>query len=943
MSSQFGAWLNEVARRWQEAWDKAGIFNAEPSQDRKKFFLTAAFPYTNQPLDFYYARLFVTADVYARYLRGKGYNVLFPFAFQYTGTPIISVSDAIRRGDRDVIERFVNQYGISEEEVKKFADPMYMARYFHNRMKEAVKALGLSVDWRREFTTVDPAFEKFVQWQYRKLMQRGLLKQEDAPVAYCPVDNFPVGMHDTKGDIEPEISDFDAVYFDSGDFSFLAAFPRPETVFGVIAVMVHPDAEYVIAQIGNRKAVVSREAFERLKYQKEMRELKSLKGKELEGLYAYNAITGKQVPVIASRYVSPRQGTGVVGAVPSHEPEHFLALTELGREFELVPVIRTEGLAEIPGPQIIDLAQTTNPQELRDYIDTLYNLEYHKGYMREDVVERVRDFLRPIVREMIAGKPVREARKAVVGILRNLGAHELFYQIVNGPVYCRCGAEVVVKTMKGQWFVDYSNPMWKAAAMKAAERVKVVPDSMRRDLQRYIFEAKPRALTRTRGLGVRLPWDDRQIIDQLSDSTIYMAFYTVSHRLKYPPSSLNDAFWDYVILGEGDVNEVSNATGISKQELMSLREEVAHWYPLDSRLAGRPLVRNHLPYMIYHHVALFGEAMVPREIVMTGFVRPTRGQRKEVSLEQAIQAYGSDAVRLSLLYTNEVAGDLDLEIVTARKLGETLRKVHDFVSYLLSLKGTNQVREADLWLSSYMNSLVKEVLEDYEAFRFKPVIDKLLFELPDKLRDYLALVDFPNSDLLNRVVSAWIRLLAPLAPHVAEEAWHAFKDSFVSLEPLPKPEEFQFDLKAFAELEYVNYLADVIEDLKSGLSESPERIILFVSTDERKVRIVKEAIKAVMERKTLRDFVLGHEEEAELYRRAFEAANRLPDSIKRLINQVEFNEAEVIAKYAELLIKKLGLEEVKIYDADDPATPNLKGKKDIAMPFAPGVFLVVPR
>jgi leucyl-tRNA synthetase len=942
MSSQFADWLNEVARKWQEAWEKAGAFNADPRDGRRKLFVTAAFPYTNQPLDFYYARLFVTADVYSRLARAQGYNVLFPFAFQYTGTPIISVANAIKRGDSEVIERLEKQYDVSPEDVKRLSDPLEMARYFHARIKEAVKALGLSVDWRREFTTVDPAFERFVQWQYRRLREKGLLKQEDAPVAYCPVDNFPVGMHDTKGDVEPEISDFDAVHFDSSDFSFLAAFPRPETIFGTVAIMLNPEAEYVLVELGNRKAVISKEAYERLKYQRDMKVLRSLKGKELEGLTAFNPLTGTQVPVIASSYVSPKQGTGVVGAVPAHEPEHFLALAELGREFELVPVIKTEGLEEIPAPQVIDLAQTDNPQELKDYIDTLYNLEYHKGYVREDVVDRVRDFLKPIVKEMIAGKPVREARKAVVGILKNLGVHETFYHITNGPVYCRCGAETVVKIVKGQWFVDYSNPMWKATALKAVGKMKVVPEETKKSLERYVFEAKPRAITRTRGLGARLPWDDRQIIDQLSDSTIYMAFYTIAHRLKVPPSALNDAFWDYVMLGEGDLNEVSSSTGLSKEELMSLREEVAYWYPLDFRFAGRHLIRSHIPFMVYHHAALFGTDMVPKGVVLVGYVRPSR-QRKDVSLERAIRFYGSDAVRLALLYTNDVAGDLEFDVSTAKKLGETLRRIHDFVSYLLSLKGTEQVRRADRWLSSYMNQLVNEVISDYNAFRFKPIMDKLLFEVPDKLRDYLALVDYPNVTLLRKVITAWLRLLTPLAPHVAEETWHLFNESFVSLEPLPDPNDFEFDRRAFAELEYVNYLTDVIEDLKGGVQEQPERIILFVSTDERKVRAVRDSVKAILERRTLRDLIAGREEEAELYRRAYEVASRLPDSLKRLINEVEFNEAEVIANYAELIIKRLGLEELKIYDADDPATPNLKSKKDVAMPYAPGIFLVLPR
>ena len=947
MTTVWAPWLNEVASKWQAEWEKAKVYEAEPDKSRKKFFITAAFPYTNSPLHVGHGRTYVTADVHARLLRMQGYNVLFPFAFQYTGTPIISVAEAIKRGDRDVIEDFKTIYGIPEDEVKKLSDPLFMAKYFHQSMKNTAKRIGLGVDWRREFTTVDPAFEKFVQWQYRKLDERGMIKRENSPVAYCPYDNFPVGMHDTKGDVEPEIVDLDVIFFDSGEFSFMAATPRPETVFGAVAILVNPDATYVVASMDKRKVVLSKEAYEKLKYQKELKPLREVKGSELEGLSAFNAVTGRQVPVIGSKYVSPKQGTGVVMAVPAHEPEHFLALTELGKEFELIPVIRTEGLEEIPAPGIIDLAQTTNPQELKDYIDTLYNMEYHKGVMREDVVDRVRDFLKPIVKEMVAGKGVPEARKSVVGILKNLGVHDVIYEISNGPIYCRCGTEIVVKLVKDQWFLDYSNPVWKASAMKALERIRVVPESAKKDLAKAIFEATSRAFTRTRGLGVRLPWDEKEIIDQLSDSTIYMVYYTVSHLLKYPPSALTDKFWDYVVLGEGDVNEVSRETGIPKEELMRLREEVAYWYPLDSRHSGRDLIRNHLAYMVYHHAVLFGDDLVPREIVVNGFVRVggkkmSKAFRNVYPLDKAIDEFGVDAVRLALLYNNDVLDDVDFEPSTAKKMGEVLKKFYDFVSYLLSVKGTSAVRPADKWLSSYMNRLVSQVLKDYEGYRFKAVIDSLLFELPERIRDYLALVDFPNSELLRKTISSWVRLLAPLAPHVAEEAWHLFNSSFVVKESLPKPEDFEFDLKSFAEIEYMNYLASRIEDLMGETSGSPERIILFVSTDERKIKAMRQAVKAILARKTLRDFLLDSQGDTELYRRAYEVASRLPDSIKELIDKTELNEPEVIANNAELLVRKLGLEEVKIYDADDPATPNLKGKKDVAFPFSPGVFLVVP-
>jgi len=159
---------NEIAKKWQGEWEKANLFHADPSTIGK-FFITVAFPYTNSPLHIGHGRTYVTADILARYYRMKGVNVLFPFAFQFTGTPILSISEAIRRGDKDIISDFRNLYNIPDEKINEFQDPFKLAEYFRNDMKRMAKALGLSVDWRREFTTVDPRFEKFVQWQFRNL------------------------------------------------------------------------------------------------------------------------------------------------------------------------------------------------------------------------------------------------------------------------------------------------------------------------------------------------------------------------------------------------------------------------------------------------------------------------------------------------------------------------------------------------------------------------------------------------------------------------------------------------------------------------------------------------------------------------------------------------------------------------------------------------------
>lgn len=311
------AFFNEVAKKWQEKWESSRVFEANPSTS-EKYFITVAFPYTNSPLHIGHGRTYITADIVARYQRMIGKNVLFPFAFQFTGTPILSISESIKRGDMDIISDFINLYKVSPEKVKEFEDPLKLAEYFRDDMKRMAKALGLSVDWRREFTTIDPRFEQFIKWQFRKLKEKGFITTSTDAVGYCPNDNFPVGMHDTKGDVEPEIQEMDVIEFEGKDVVFPTATSRPETVFGANAVLINPETTYVIVRGSNW--VLSKEAFKKLSYQRELVPEREVQGKDLIGLTVKNPITGRDVKVYGSRYVDARLGTGSVMAVPAHEP-----------------------------------------------------------------------------------------------------------------------------------------------------------------------------------------------------------------------------------------------------------------------------------------------------------------------------------------------------------------------------------------------------------------------------------------------------------------------------------------------------------------------------------------------------------------------------------------------------------------------------------------------
>ncbi|CAF2972318.1 unnamed protein product, partial [Rotaria sp. Silwood2] len=125
------------------------------------------------------------------------------------------------------------------------------------------------------------------------------------------------------------------------------------------------------------------------------------------------------------------------------------------------------------------------------------------------------------------------------------------------------------------------------------------------------------ACSRSYGLGTKVPWDEQYLIESLSDSTIYMAYYTVAHLLQAPdsfdgkkigsanihPSQMTIDVWNYIFFT--DVLYSSLNTDISQSTLDRLRNEFQYWYPVDLRSSGKDLVPNHLTYSLYNHVALW--------------------------------------------------------------------------------------------------------------------------------------------------------------------------------------------------------------------------------------------------------------------------------------------------------------------------------------------------
>ena len=967
---------SHIEEKWQKRWAEAGIFECDPDPKKEKFFITVAYPYPNSPQHIGHGRTYTLADAHARYMRMKGFNVLFPMAFHYTGTPILAMSRRLREGDEELIRTFKSIYGVPEEKLKEFLEPISIARYFHEEIKTGMKRMGYSIDWRREFTTIDPQYSRFIEWQFHKLREGGYITQGSHPVGWCPKCGNPVGQHDTKGDVEPEIEEFIAIKFKlNGEDAVLpTATLRPETIFGVTNIWVNPDSEYAKVKVKDEVWIVSLEAVEKLRLMKDnIKLIEKFKGENLIGKEAINPITNKVIPILPGKFVDPDNATGVVMSVPGHAPYDYIALENLKEDevslekFKigdkvkpLVPIsiIKVPGYSEVPASDIIlklHIRSQLDPK-LEEATKTLYRNEYVSGVMKENTAS-------------YAGLTVAEARDKIREFLLNSGLGDVVFELSNKPIYCRCGAKVVVKIFEDQWFINYGDPKWKALAKECLENMEILPEEIRQEFINVVDWLKEKACARRAGLGTKLPWDKRWIIESLSDSVIYMAYYTIAYILRkfnIKAENLNDSVFDYVFLGKGTPEEVAEKSGLEVDVLKSMRREFLYFYPLDSRHSGRDLIPNHLSFMIFIHTAIFPRKLWPRQIVVNGSVL-MEGQKMSKSLGniiplvEAISMFGADSLRLTMLGTAELLQDADFSMSMARSVKERLEKLYNFVLNIASIGKNAEVKpkldHLDRWMLSRLQNHIKEATEAMDKLMVRRAINTAFYLLDQDLQWYLRRVrgdkqsvEIPPSRyrIVRQVLEAQIKMLAPVTPHICEELWEILGEKdFVSSAPWPKPDEKLIDEKA-EELEELlkNCLRDAQEIIKA--TRISPKSVRFYTAASWKWEIYNKLLAQSLEgridfKSTLRTLLkekrMRSKETVDFIRRAIEDLNRLPiESKKRRMKLIMQDEVEILHNSVEFLREELKAE-VEICSEEGEGIYDPAGRARFARPLRPAIYI----
>lgn len=712
--------------------------------------------------------------------------------------------------------QIMQSLGVPEEEIKKFADAYHWLDYFPPKAVEDLKRIGIHVDWRRTFITTDanPFYDSFIKWQFLHLKARNKIMYGKRYTIFSPLDNQPCMDHDrsTGEGAGPQeytlvkmelLQPFPKALMALNDKTvyLVAATLRPETMYGQTNCWVHPDITYIaIETINSDVYICTRRAARNMSYQNftqtegEYKIMLEFKGVDILGAAIKAPFTSYEViyalPMLT---IKEDKGTGVVTSVPSDSPDDYAALVDLQKKpafrekyglrddmvepFQPIPILKIPEFGNLSAVKVYEDLKIQSQND-KDKLTQAKELVYLKGFY--DGVLLVGKY---------KGKKIQDVKKSIQNDLIENKKAVIYYE-PEKKIMSRSGDECVV-ALTNQWYLDYGNDEWKAQVEKALSLMNTYHDEVRKNFQATFKWLHEYACSRTYGLGTKLPWDQKWLIESLSDSTIYNAYYTVAHFLqggtfrgdkenvlKIKPEDVTPEVWDYVFFKDAPLPK---NTKITKQALDKMRQSFQFWYPVDLRVSGKDLIQNHLTFYIYNHCAIWPSEQDkwPKSIranghLMLNSAKMSKSDGNFLTLSEAVDKFSADGMRLSLADAGDSVEDANFVESTA---DAGILRLYTFIEWVKDVK-TLSLRSGkynfhDKVFQSEIYKKVTETDNNYRKMLFKEALRTGFFEVQaarDKYRE-LCSEDGMHKDLVYEYIGIQALLMSPICPHVAEHVW----------------------------------------------------------------------------------------------------------------------------------------------------------------------------
>jgi leucyl-tRNA synthetase len=790
----------KIEEKWQEFWAASGAFEVEPDPARAKhFYCLEMLPYPSGFLHMGHVRNYSIGDALAWFKRLQGFNVLHPIGWDSFGQP--AEQAAIKRG---VMPREWTEDNIAH-------------------MRGQFKRLGLSFDWRREIAAHRPEYYKWDQWFFLKLLERGLAYKKRSPVNWCPQEGTVLSNEQSSGgvcwrcgaavekrDIEQwflRITDYAEQLLDDmreieggwpervltmqrnwigksigayidfqvkdTDERVRVFTTRIDTIYGANAVVVAPD--HSLIERSPLKDDVRRFAARVRSAASVAREPGAVEEKEgiNTGLLAVNPFSGESVPVWAANYVLNEYGTGAVMSVPAHDERDF----EFAQKYSL-PIRRVIERISHEQPQIPHDPAHEDQSVAMDQAFTEYGILVNSG----DWSGKLSDDAKREMTEFAVRGGFGEA--AVTYRLRDWGvSRQRFWGAPIPVIYCSvCGVVPVPEsdlpvvlperaefTGAGESplagvpeFVNTNCPRCGGAARRETDTMDTFVDS-----SWYFFRyCDPQ--------NAQAPFDKEKVaywtpVDQYIGGVEHAVMHLLYMR-----------FWTKFMR---DLGLVTFAEPVGK--LMTQGMVVAETFYRDGEETGGKVYFNPSDVDVVRddkgRVASATLIADGHAVTVGPFEKMSKSANNGVDPNEMISAYGADATRMFVLFAAPVENDLRWQEAGIDGALRFLRRVYSFVRrWRVALHDAPRDAASAGDFSGDARRLrhethrtIERVTNDFESLRYNTAVAAMM-ELSNSLGDFETESGAPGpSDLfaVRETLEALVLMLAPFAPHVAEEMW----------------------------------------------------------------------------------------------------------------------------------------------------------------------------
>ena len=712
--------FKKIEKKWQEYWSKNKIFEAENGSDKKPYYILVEFPYpSGAGLHVGHVRSYTAQDAIARKMRMQGYNVLYPMGWDAFGAP----------AEQYAIKNHIHPKDAVKENISNF--------------KKQMKSLGFSFDWSREFSTTDPEYYKWTQWQFLQFYKHNMAYKDSVPVNWCPTCKTVLSNEDAAGGVcercgsgvlqkeksqwmlrmsdysedllkglddtnfAPKVKlgqinwigkssgvELDVNIVGGGKFSIFTT--CIETVYGITFFVIAPDGKLIkelMPRVENKEEVNKYIEETKKKSAMDRTELNKEKtGCILKGIKAINPINGKEVPIFLGDFVLGDYGTGAVMAVPSHDQRDFEYAKE--HNIEMIQVIDGEDTKE-------------HAFEKQDYLNKgckLINSEEFSGLTVEEAKEKITEKL---VNQKIARKVNNYKMRDWIFSRQRFWGEPI--PMINCP---ECG--------------------W--VPMNEDELPLLLPD---------VAEYEPTD-------------DGESPLAKITD-WVNCKCPKCGHDAKRETDTMpNWAGSSWYFLRFMDAHNT--------EEFASM-DAMKYWNRVDWYNGGMEHTARHLLYARFWVQFLYNIGLVPnKEMIWTrvshGMILGSNGEKMSkskgnvINPDDIVNEFGADTLRVYEMFIGDYQQDASWST-------DSLKGCSKFIDRIIKLgEKLNGSNEFSKDTEILMNQTIKKVTDDLENIKYNTAVSALMILLNELEK---------KAEISNKDYRTLLLILNPIAPHITEE------------------------------------------------------------------------------------------------------------------------------------------------------------------------------